>query len=495
VTLGGLVGHPVREVWMRWSLVLWIVAGCDGDGEGSDGPMTDVDADADADADADTDVDTDADTDVTTNPDADYPKPTTLTTACEVLANVLRFQCTVTVDPAQPVQISYAKTDGTGPTRVLTSEAVSGSHEIIVNFLEPETDYDLDVTATEWPLDPVDEVTIQGGVPPASVRSSLTVTGTSSVAMLGTHLPCNDSAIAVIYSTVTGRLLWYQSLDMDGQLGFLDMIQFTEDHTVLGETGDSVVEVDLTGRDVIRLENSVDYDLTLHHDIFKRDGQYYLLFQDATDPLPAVLDGFLVLDSTGVEIARWRSFENLDVPQTAQGDWMHTNTIFVDLTGDVYLSLLSSNSILKIEGDTTSPEFGNLLWVMQGDQGFASLGQDFVMDWSQIPGDDAFGGQHSALVRYDGRLMLLDNQSGRGMTLTVDEANLTATADEVYETVESTCGPQGTARDSLAGNSFVGCSGDDVREYDPAVGLVWDAHVECGGGFVSIARFYPLDDW
>ena len=41
------------------------------------------------------------------------------------------------------------------------------------------------------------------------VRSSLVVTGTSSVPMIGTHLPCTNDAVAVIYSTETGHLLWY----------------------------------------------------------------------------------------------------------------------------------------------------------------------------------------------------------------------------------------------------------------------------------------------
>ena len=38
--------------------------------------------------------------------------------------------CTVTVDPPQPVQITFGRQDGLGQTRVHTSEKVAGVHEV-----------------------------------------------------------------------------------------------------------------------------------------------------------------------------------------------------------------------------------------------------------------------------------------------------------------------------------------------------------------------------
>lgn len=483
---------------MRWTWVA-LLGGCAADSgdTGDDGGHTSADTDSPP---ADTDTDpTPVDTDTTDTDDtpttAAYPKPTVLTAFCTTMPNVLRVDCAVTVEPAQPVQIAFAKADGTGPTRVHTSDLVATDHSIVLYFLEPDTDYDVSLTATTWPDDPVYETSALPGIPPLDVRSSLAVTGVSSVPMMGTHLPCNGDAIAVIYSSETGRMLWYQSLDPAGTLGFLDMIQFTEDHTVLGETGPSVVEFDLRGQEVIRLDSGTDYNAYLHHDIFKRNGQYYLLYQEDGPAGTPLLDSFIVLDSTGLEIARWRSFENLDIPISAAGDWMHTNTIYVDATGDVFLSLLGQDSILKIEGDLASPDFGTHLWTLAGAPGMG-LGQDFTVDWSVVDGPNAFGDQHSALLRHDGRLMFLDNDNGRGLVITVDDAAMTATVDEAWETVQASCGPQGTARDSVIGNSFVGCSGDDMTEYDPTMGEVWSAEVDCGaGGFVSMARFYPLDGW
>jgi hypothetical protein len=477
---------------MRWVGGLALIAGC-GDPGGTDGGGDDV-APPDTDEPADTDT-TPIDTDP---PDTDTPPPPdeTITAVCSPLGNALRSSCLVTVDPPQPVQVTYSKTDGTGPARTLTSDLVQGDHEIVVYFLEPDTDYTLTAAATAAPDDLTVTTSLLSGIPPVGVRSSLVVDGVSSVPMIGTHNPCNSDATGVIYSTETGRLLWYQTLDASGVLGFLDMIQFTEDHTVLGETGPAVVEVDLLGQELFRLDNGSDYDVYLHHDIFKRDGLYYLLYQENFGPGTPLLDSFLVVDALGTQLAQWRSVDQLAIPGSATGDWMHTNTIYVDDGGDVFLSLLGQDSVLRIEAtDLLDPDWGAHTWTLAGSLGGFGLGQDFVVDWDLVDGDDGFGDQHSALIRNDGRLMFLDNDNGRGLVISLDETLMTATVDEAWETVEPGCGPQGTARDSLAGNSFVGCSGENFREYSPSAGLVWSAEVNCGGGFISVARFYPLEGW
>ena len=429
-----------------------------------------------------------------TDPSSETSEPVIVDAACTPTPNALRFDCAVTVDPAQPVQIAFAMTDGSGPERVHASDLVATEHDIALYFMEPETEYSLEVSAPETPAALVFATSIVTGAPPDEVRSSLLVTGDSSVPMIGTHLPCDDEpAIAVIYSTVSGRLLWYQLLDPDGSLDALHMLQFTEDHTVLGDTDESVVEVDLVGNQILRLDRGTDFDLDLHHDLFKRNGQYYLLYQeDFPDGLS--LDSVVVLDSLGAELARWRSVERLDIPPDAGGDWLHTNAIFVQPTGEIVLSLYSRSSVLMLEGDVASWDFGTTRWILAGVEP-AELGQDFDVDWERVGGGDAFRSQHSVLVRNDGRLMLLDNLSGRGLVLSYDEPTWTATVEEAWDTVEPTCGQQGTARDSLAGNSFVGCDGDQLREYDPAAGLVWEAKVDCGGSDAYVARFYPLDGW
>ncbi len=474
---------------MRWWGGLALIVGC-GDPSGDsadDGAPTDPPEPEDTDT-------VPADTDPPDTDEPGTPGPT-ITAVCSPLANALRFSCLVTVDPPQAVQLTYAKTDGTGPERLLTSDLVQNEHEIIVYFLEPDTDYTVTASAPAAPGELTTTSSLLPGIPPVGVRSALVVDGVSSVPMIGTHEPCNNDATGVIYSSETGKLLWYEELEPSGMFGFLDMIQFTEDRTILGETGPSVVEVDLLGQELFRLDNGSDYEVFLHHDIFKQNGLYYLLYQESFPPGAPLLDSFMVVDALGAEVAHWRSVDHLDIPGSASGDWMHTNSIYVDETGDVFLSLLGQDSVLRIEGtDVLDPDWGAHTWTLAGQAGMG-LGQDFVVDWSQVEGDNGFGDQHSALVRNDGRLMFLDNDNGRGLVISVDETLMTATVEESWDTVEAGCGPQGTARDSLAGNSFVACSGDNLREYSPSAGLVWSAEVNCGGAFTSVARFYPLDGW
>ena len=66
------------------------------------------------------------------------------------------------------------------------------------------------------------------------------------------------------------------------------MVQFTEDHTVLGESEGDVVEVDLEGNDLVRLDNlDQTFGVTatglfgnFHHDIIERNSVYYVFYQE-----------------------------------------------------------------------------------------------------------------------------------------------------------------------------------------------------------------------
>ena len=297
-------------------------------------------------------------------------------------------------------------------------------------------------------------------------------------------------------------------MDPGGQFGSVDMVQFTEDHTVLGESEGDVIEVDLMGEDILRLEDLDDaFGVTagglfgnFHHDIMKRNGFYYVFYQEnyGGGGFEAdVLDTVIVFDGTGAEIARWDPFVHLDLPEDWDGDFLHTNTIFVDEAGDMLLSWLSQDTIAKITGDWTSPDFGTPQWILRGSPS-GDLEPTITTDWGSIS-PSTFGSQHCLNIRPDGRLMLLDNDHGRGLVLSLDTATSTATVDAEYATGAGLCGPQGTAQGTVAGNAIVGCAGYSLREYDGVTGdEVWSASVQCpdGGGFGPMggaARWYPLD--
>jgi hypothetical protein len=319
--------------------------------------------------------------------------------------------------------------------------------------------------------------------------------------LIGTEHPCNDDAVAVIFDTSTGDLVWYQDVDPGGSLGMLDMVRFTDEMTIIGESEGTIVEVDLMGNDLTRFSTSYGGCCGLNHDVFKApDGTYWSQYQQQTGLL--TLDNIVVLDAAGVEQYEWRPADHLAIPAGARGDWLHTNSEYVDANGDFYLSWLTRNSIAKFEGDRTAPNWGERIWIMTGNGLAGQLGNDITVDWSGVPGDDGFGGQHNAHLRRDGRLMFLDNDNGRGVVMTVDEVAMTATVDAVYETRENSCGAQGTAADTRAGNAVVACASEWVREYDLATASqIWEAELHCfnggGGGWTSNAatRWYPLDGW
>ena len=283
------------------------------------------------------------------------------------------------------------------------------------------------------------------------------------------------------------------------------MIQFTEDGTVLGESAGDLVEVDLMGNDVVRFNN---LDVVLgaggccgfHHDVFKRNDTYYLMYQNEYAGFGNVLDVVVVVDNTGSELARWYPDDHLDIPPNWFGDYLHTNTIYVDEAGDIYLSWLGQETIGKVTGDWTSPDFGTPIWILQG-RNTGNIGNTIATDWSQIGGADYFDFQHSLMLRPDGKVQLLDNTNGRGLVIDVDELTSTAVVEGAYDTRENTCGAQGTSRSTQAGNPVVGCMGDWVREYDYASGAqLWEAEAIClqdNNGWFSdgAARWYPLDGW
>ncbi len=412
--------------------------------------------------------------------------------SCAVTDNALRVACAVELETAAPVRITYARADGAGAERVLESTATASEHALTLSLLAPEAEYRF--VAETIGEDParVDGTFTTGEPPELVAKGVMSVTGTSSVPYVGTHLPCESLAIAVIYDTRTGEVAWYGQLDANGTLGFMDMVRFTEDHTILGETGNKIVEMDLSGQIVLEMAFGQDYVEALHHDLTKRNGHVYALFEDASQQ-PG-LDGFLVFDGDGVQVAEWWARDALEIPSGASGEFMHTNSIAVDASGDVYLSTLVQHSVLKVKGDWTKEDFGELAWALAGSPAPAGFGQDFAVDWSAV-GNVGFESQHDITRLDDGRLLLLDNGHGRGLVIDVDEAAGTARGEAAYASGAGGCGPQGTTKITSEGNVFVACSEGPLREYTPDGDEVWEARIECGGAPAIASRFYPLEGW
>lgn len=436
-----------------------------------------------------------ADTDCAADPAC---APPTVGVTCAPTANGLRWSCAVTVDPPGPAHLEVSRSaDGTG-LRTADGAAPLASHDLAVVFLASATEYRAVATSGAGRA----ETTFVTDALPADVDSRLTVVGAASVPYVGAMIPCDTThATAGVWDTVTGELVWWNVAD-DASFDGYSMVRFTPDHTVLGVTGQNVVELDLLGNDVRRVPYGTD---DFHHDVYRRDGHTWLLYHDRLPGL--TLDGFVVWDPDGGELGRYREVDHLPIPVGAAGDWSHTNTIFVDPDWNVYLSLLHQNTLVKLDGDPASPTFGQTEWILAGDLPMA-LGNDFLLDWAQIGGVDAFSHQHEVSVRDDGRLQLLDNQNGRVLVLDVDEGARTATPVESYATSVAPCGPQGTSATSAADGRFAACNGDTLYEYDPlGTAPRWESTLVCANGYgnggpvpgpipnLGVMRWYPLEGW
>jgi hypothetical protein len=425
-----------------------------------------------------------------------YPKPTAISMSCAETENVLRPSCHVDVEPAQPVQITVARADGSGVARVHASDLVATAHDLALYFMAPDTDHVFTAAATTWPDELTAEVVHHTGTPPDVVGSWLEMTGTSTLGLIGANLACSTSAVAVIYDTYTGDLAWYQLLDAYGGLGVDELVHFLPEGTVFAETGTALVEVDVHGNPLMDLRFGVDYTDALHHDVAKLGDVVYGLvsyFPDPGDP-SLWIDAVTLIDAnSGAEIDRFRPHEELDIPDSAAGDYTHANTVTVDPDGDIHVSWLTQATLLKIDGQTGTETFGDPIWIV----GNGAFEPTHTLDFSMVGGLDYFGFQHSLTLRADGRILVLDNQSGRGLSIALDDTEMRALVDAEYPTVEESCGPQGTAVESAGGNVVVACWGDWVREYDGITAdLLWEAKVECRlGDSVGVVRWTPLDSW
>lgn len=427
-----------------------------------------------------------------------YPAPVSISQTCAATDNALRFTCRVEVDPPQPVQISYARADGVGVTRTHASELATETHDVPIYFVSPNIDYIMTATATTWPDGLSTQDVVHTGTPPASVGSWLETSGTSTMGLIGSNLPCGQDAVAAVYDTGTGDLVWYQSLDPDGLSSLNDMVRFTRDGTVMGETGSSIVEYDLMGVQLTQLQFGVDYFDAFHHDIDKLGGTVYALAQYFPNPddQSYYADAVVLLDANGGgEIARFLPHEHFEFPPSAMGDYLHTNTITVDDVGDIYLSWLTQTSLVKVNGQWDTPDFGERIWLIEGTDG--DMQGTLRVDWSQVDGEDWFSVEHSLSLRKDGRIVVLDNANGRALSISLDVAEGRAAVDGAYPTVESSCGPQGTAQETEGGNVIAACFGSSVREYDAVTGdKLWEAEVKCRQpGWYGAVRWYPLDGW
>lgn len=431
---------------------------------------------------------------------------------CVTTSNALRVLCYVGLDAPGAARVELVP-ESAERTRSFADPIAATDHEIVAWGLLPHQVY----AWTAW-NDTTGEVVGEGtvttgGLPLEVLDLTLTVTAADPAAVgvdaviFGTSCPPNH----VVMADELGRVIWYQDVaDYDANAGFVNAMTFTEDDTVLVEQSRATVrEFDLAG---VQRMVSVDFADAAHHELFKKNDQYYIIgaHTEDQDGTEVIVDTITVLDAAGAAID---SFSTADLYPYDSSPWMiggywgstfpgaldftHTNSVFVDDAGDVWLSFRHLHAFAKFAGGPGTPEFGALQWTAVGSDLSVVWG---LSDFSLSGADPSFTGQHDVHLAPDGTVLLLDNGLGEEVTsqarrYAIDEGAHTLTELESWD-LGLVCPVQGSVREIANGDVVVTCAGPGlVGEFAPgATEPSWVLSARCQGLLpVPIVRGIPVD--
>ena len=389
---------------------------------------------------------------------------------CQATDHPLRFIC--------PGTGTFSWWPEGEPERTRTTEA---SGEALIWGIPADTPVVVELPSGQ-------RTTVTPGSLPVRVGAMFaTTSGTASTQALALPNPCDGQDLLVVDDL--GRIIWYQEFQAP-----VAAIATTPDDTFLVLIGNGrFLEIDLAGHDIL---NVTGFSRPLHHDLARDDaGNTYLLYADefTHDSVDYVLDGLIVLDRAGTPIAEWDLRDHLDPSilfpddrglywdQRFPGaiDFSHGNSVEVAPDGGVTLSFRWMHAAMHLRGDPTSPDFGEVEWVL------ASPQSDLPSDFDLVGDDPTFDGQHHVSVDDAGRVWLYDNGDpedvSRGLRYQLDGDR--ATVDASWA-LPQRCAIQGAVYPTDDDGALLTCSqAGSVREYGPAdTDPRWSMDLTCAIG-------------
>lgn len=299
--------------------------------------------------------------------------------------NALRVVCTAEAGPLQLAMVA----DG-APERHFASDAAS----ITAWGLHPQTEY-------AWAMAGATGTVSTGPLPDQLAAAELVTTGepTGFDAVLQA-LRCTDQWMVMVDGG--GTVVWYEPTDVyqSPQDGYE---WSAEDQTVLQVGPTRFRALHASGQVTLELDGS-DFTGALHHDVSRRAGLTFLLFEEDLDPA-WVSDGFHVFDDSEW-LGTFRFADHFDPPTTGDGDWTHANGINITEGGTAVISLRNQDQVFAVDADPDSPSFLEILWSVAGN--------DVPLGRPTFVATDPFDGQHNATFA-DDRLYLFDNLFEEGV--------------------------------------------------------------------------------
>ena len=213
------------------------------------------------------------------------------------------------------------------------------------------------------------------------------------------------------------------------------------------------------------------------------------------------IDGFVVLDDQGAEVARWHLQDHW-VPTATHPrhgvDVTHSNAISVQ-DGVALVSIRHLSTVVAIRADPTAKDFGTVLWRLGGYGVDAVWGSDFTL-LDATGGSGSFQEQHHAMLLPDGRLSLFDNRiasdaDSRALEIELDTGAGTATIVEDYP-LPSHCHFQGGSFRTASGHAVTTCAPRGlVYEFAPGTDTIsWQTRITCASGSSGVVpRMIPVE--
>jgi hypothetical protein len=446
-------------------------------------------------------------------PTGDTAQPLPFEAACtQDPVNVLRVWCTATLIGPGTVRVELTPLSSPEEVLTFTSSESQVEHTVFAWGLFASESY-------SWRI--LDEATglqvtgslVTGELPPELVDLDVT-----NELDLGSQLDavlfapgCPGGVLVMVDRK--GRIIWYHRMgDLDPALGgAINISTWTEDGTILAVIGKSALfEIDLAGNILMRADRGVQFEHYLHHELFKRDGHVYVLRSttEVVDDVEIVADGVYVFDSSGNvvdELSVAGLWPIVVQPLMLGGYWSglfleavdfsHVNSVWVEESGDIWLSFRHLHAFGKFRGGPGSTGFGELLWMVVGqeDSPIAGMG-DF-----ELSGDDPyFEGQHDVHPAEDGTVLMLDNgltpgDFARGVRYLIDETEGKVSEIESWN-LGLWCPIQGSVRELPGGNVLITCASlGRMREYDAERNIVWETSALCRDALPSVfSRGMPV---
>lgn len=427
--------------------------------------------------------------------------------SCSPTSNALRFDCTATGDGA----LSWSILDGSVTLRTLESEGPD--HEVTLYGMAPNRSYTWEVAgAAGTASGSVGTGSLPSGIDDVSIRTS------GATSQIETYLfPYTCGSAWLVVANTQGDVVWYEEGTSSGGGGPSDGVSgfaTSDDHTfVAALAGSRVAEWSMGGD---RLLDATDFDEPLHHDVHVWDDKVYALTE--FEASGQIVDGFYVVDDAGRTIAEWNIADHVTITGGGGGgggpggpggpgglsEWSHGNSIHVQ-DGKALLSLRWQNAVVEVEADPDSPNFGDINWVLTGDD--SDMDSDFT--WTDGGG---FYGQHHARWSASGELMVFDNrdmgQDSRALRMEVDMGSMTVRESHAWSLGEH-CDIQGANYDTVFGGFMVTCGdGSWGAVVNPATDTAeWEVEISCSsgggggggpggpGGGAVLPRLMPLFNW